>query len=49
MNEQPTPTPKTQEEWRQFILATAGSIADPTFVRHPEGGYEKRESLDGQR
>jgi hypothetical protein len=27
----------TQEEWRDFILATAGSITDPSFVRHEQG------------
>ena len=31
------PLPLTQEEWRQFILETAGSITDPTFKRHEQG------------
>lgn len=35
----------TQEEWRQFVLSTAGSITDPTFVRHEQGDYERREEL----
>ncbi len=35
----------TQEQWRQFILSTAGSITDPTFVRHPQGEYEERDPL----
>jgi hypothetical protein len=35
----------TQEEWRSFILATAGSITDPSFVRHEQGEYECRETL----
>jgi hypothetical protein len=35
----------TTEEWRQFVLATAGSVADPTFVRHDQGEYERREEL----
>ncbi|HXG09054.1 MAG TPA: antitoxin family protein [Gemmataceae bacterium] len=35
----------TQEEWRQFILSTAGSITDPTFQRHDQGSYEQREQL----
>jgi hypothetical protein len=43
------PPAMTQEEWRQFIVSTAGSIADPTFVRHPQGEYERRESLLGRR
>jgi hypothetical protein len=33
----------TPEEWRNFILATAGSITDPTFVRHEQGEFEDRE------
>ncbi len=40
-----SPHQMTQEEWRQFIYATAGSIDDPTFVRHPQGEYERREEL----
>ncbi len=39
------PTPMTQEEWRKFVLATAGSITDPSFVRHEQGEYERREEL----
>jgi hypothetical protein len=35
----------TQEEWCSFVLATAGSIPDPTFVRHEQGEYERREEL----
>jgi hypothetical protein len=42
----PVPSPSmTQEEWREFVLATAGSITDPTFVRHGQGEYERREKL----
>ena len=37
--------PMTQEEWREFILATAGSVTDPTFLRHEQGEYERREEL----
>ncbi len=33
------------EEWRRFVERTAGSIADPTFMRHPQGEYEKRDEL----
>lgn len=35
----------TQEEWRQFVLATSGSITDPSFVRQEQGDYEQREEL----
>jgi antitoxin FitA len=35
----------SQAEWEAFIRSTAGSIADPTFVRHPQGEYEQREVL----
>jgi hypothetical protein len=35
----------TQEEWRLFVLSTAGSISDPSFVRHDQGEYERREEL----
>jgi hypothetical protein len=33
----------SQEEWEAFVRSTAGSITDPTFVRHPQGEYEQRE------
>jgi len=35
----------TDDEWKQAVLATAGSISDPTFKRHPQGDYEKRDEL----
>ncbi len=35
----------TQEEWRAFVMGTAGSIPDPSFVRHEQGQYERREEL----
>ena len=38
-------TSMTQEEWREFVLSTAGSITDPSFVRHEQGEYERREQL----
>jgi hypothetical protein len=41
----PRPKPMTQAEWRQFVMATAGSITDPSFVRHEQGEYERREEL----
>jgi hypothetical protein len=37
--------PMTREEWENFILSTAGSITDPTFTRHEQGEYERREDL----
>ena len=39
------PTPMTQEEWRDFVLSTAASVTDPSFVRHEQGEYECREEL----
>jgi hypothetical protein len=33
------------EEWRRFIERVAGSITDPTFMRHPQGEYEARDEL----
>jgi hypothetical protein len=39
------PPVMTQEEWRDFVLRTAGSITDPSFVRHEQGEYEQREEL----
>ena len=38
-------SPMTQEAWREFVLSTAGSITDPSFVRHKQGEYECREEL----
>jgi hypothetical protein len=40
-----TPSSMTQEEWRNFVLSTAGSVTDPSFVRHEQGEYERREEL----
>jgi predicted secreted protein len=31
-------SPMTQEEWRNFVLSTAGSITDSSFVRHEQNG-----------
>jgi hypothetical protein len=39
------PNSMTQDEWRDFVLATAGSVTDPSFVRHEQGEYEQREEL----
>jgi hypothetical protein len=35
----------SDEQWRQFVCETAGSITDPTFQRHPQGEFERREEL----
>jgi hypothetical protein len=40
-----TPPQMTQEEWRAFVMGTAGSITDPSFMRHEQGEYERREEL----
>jgi len=37
--------PMDRDAWRRFIERTAGSITDPTFVRHPQGDFEEREML----
>lgn len=37
------PPPMTQDEWRQFIQSTAGTITDPSFVRLEQGEYERRD------
>lgn len=34
-----------REAWLQFIDATAGSIQDPSFFRHPQGELEERTPL----
>jgi hypothetical protein len=39
------PPPMTEKEWHVFVLATAGSITDPSFARHDQGQYEHREAL----
>ena len=42
---QPVSSSMTQDEWRQFVMETASSITDPSFVRHEQGEYEQREEL----
>ena len=45
----PKPPAKTPEElgWPPgFIESTYGSIDDETFIRHPQGEYEERESFE---
>lgn len=34
-----------QDAWRRFVAETAGSIDDPTFMRHDQGTFEHREEL----
>ena len=36
----------TQDEWKRFVAATAGSITDPEFRRHDQGVFERRESFE---
>jgi len=36
------PPPMTQEEWHNFVLTTAGSVTDPSFVRHEQGQFDDR-------
>lgn len=40
-----SPKAMTQEEWRAFVLSTAGSVTDPTFERPPQPPLEEREPL----
>jgi hypothetical protein len=44
---QPTAEAEAQQraERRRFIEEMAGIITDPTFVRHPQGEFEKRDEL----
>ena len=37
--------PLTRDEWIKRIGETAGSIQDPTFRRHDQGEYERRQEL----
>lgn len=30
----------TQEEWRDFVMETAGCVTDPSFAHHDQGEYE---------
>jgi hypothetical protein len=39
------PPPMSQEEWREFVMRTAGSIKDPEFRRWDQGELEVREPL----
>jgi hypothetical protein len=42
---EPVASAMTQEEWRDFVMSTAGSIDDETFIRHEQGHYEHRGEL----
>jgi hypothetical protein len=35
--------PISAAQWPQFVQDMAGSIADPTFERHSQGDFEKRD------
>lgn len=35
----------SQDAWKRFVAETSGSIDDPTFMRHEQGAYERREEL----
>ena len=37
--------PMSADQWRRFVHEMAGCIDDPTFERHPQGDFEKREEL----
>ena len=40
-----TQAPMTRDEWRAFVLETVGSVTDPSFMRHGQGEYDRREEL----
>ena len=37
--------PISADQWRRFVHEMAGCIDDPTFERHSQGNFEKREEL----
>ncbi len=37
--------PMSADQWHHFVHEMAGSIADPSFQRHPQGDYEQRDDL----
>jgi hypothetical protein len=39
------PAAETSDWPPGWVDATAGSITDPTFIRHPQGEYEEREKM----
>lgn len=38
----PEERPVADADWRRFVQQTAGSIPDPTFVRHEQGELQER-------
>mgnify|MGYP007122465419 CR=1 FL=1 len=42
---EPMESTMTDDQWCRFVRDTAGSIADPTFLRHSQGEFEQREEL----
>ena len=38
-------TPMSADRWSQFVHEMAGCIDDPTFERHVQGDFEKRDDL----
>ena len=34
-----------QRRWREFVYRVAGSIQDPSFIRHEQGEFEQREEF----
>jgi hypothetical protein len=40
-----SPQAMSREEWLEFIDRTAGSVTDPTFIRHPQGEFEERDCM----
>lgn len=43
--ETPTVPITDPDEWQRFVERIAGSITDPTFMRHPQGVDEERDPL----
>lgn len=39
------PARQQQAEWDRLVSETAGSISDPSFVRHAQGEFEDRSEL----
>ncbi|MBC8873352.1 MAG: hypothetical protein H8E44_28275 [Planctomycetes bacterium] len=39
------PSTMSVDLWQQFVHEMAGSIVDPTFRRHPQGDFERRDEL----
>ena len=39
------PSQMSEQQWREFVARTAGSVDDATFERPPQGEYERRSEL----